>query len=546
MNIQLPTKKGQPNTDPTIEFQQLVVIGANGSGKTRFGSNIEERHFKNCHRISAQKSLSMPNRVSTKSKDNAESEFLYGGWMDSNPEYYKTQGWKQSRWNNNLNTFLLNDYEKLMVLLHTEEFEEALNFKEGRGSKPITKLDRVQKIWEQVLPHRKLIKRAGIIEAYPVNEEAKVYNASEMSDGERVVFYLIGEVVCVPANSIIIIDEPEMHIHKSLIKTLFDLIEIERPDCAFIYLTHDIDFAFTRHNATKVWAKTYEGNNVWDYEILNEEMPIPEQLYLEVLGSRKPVIFLEGDDSSIDYKIYEQVYGEYTLKPLGSCEKVIHSVKSFNEQNGFHHIQSFGIIDKDRRPTEEIPKLNSKSIWVLDVAEAENLLLLENIIKSLATHMGKSPDDVFNEVKNNILAFFAGQLEAQIMLHYKELLRKELFSLANFASKNIADTIAEVDGLYAGINKQQLYDGIKVEFEAVVNTNNYNSALRLFNLKNALIPQSKVCELTGIKNKEEYLKLILTLLKKKDAVSDLIKAEIDSRVIKTAHNRVDGLTACKR
>lgn len=536
MNIQLPTKKGQPNTNPNIEFGQLVLVGANGAGKTRFGSRIEQLYLGRTHRISAQKSLTLPFEVSPKSKVRAEKEFHYGYYWDRHDEQQQIEQKLGNRWGGKLNTFLLDDYEKLMVLLHTEEYEESLNFKEGRREKPTTKLDRVQRIWEAVLPHRKLLKRAGIIETYPTGDEQNKYNASEMSDGERVIFYLVGEVVCAPINSIIIIDEPEMHIHKSIIKTLYDLIENERPDCAFVYLTHDIDFAFSRQNAIKIWAKSFEGNDVWDYEILDEAMPIPEQLYLEVLGSRKPVIFLEGDDSSIDYKIYEQVYGEYTLKPLGSCEKVIHSVKSFNEQNGFHHIQSFGIIDKDRRPTEEIPKLNSKSIWILDVAEAENLLLLENIIKSLATHMGKNPDEVFNEVKNNILAFFAGQLEAQIMLHYKELLRKELFTLANFTSKNIADTIAEVDGLYTGINKQQIYDSIKVEFEAVVNTNDYNTALRLFNLKNALIPQSKVCELTGIKNKEEYLKLVLTLLKKKDAVSDLIKAEIDGRVIKTAHN----------
>ena len=66
MNIQLPNKKGILNSSPNINFEQLVVIGANGSGKTRFGSNIEERYFQNCHRISAQKSLSMPIRVSTK------------------------------------------------------------------------------------------------------------------------------------------------------------------------------------------------------------------------------------------------------------------------------------------------------------------------------------------------------------------------------------------------------------------------------------------------------------------------------------------------
>jgi ABC-type branched-subunit amino acid transport system ATPase component len=533
MNIQLPTKKGEPNTDPTIEFQQLVLVGANGSGKTRFGSRIEEKYIGQTHRISAQKSLTFPSHVSPTSRERAEIAFTYGNYYDhfkNDSQYPSTK--IGNRWGGNLNTSLLNDYDKLLVLLHTEEYEESLSFKEGRISKPTTKLDKVQKIWEAVLPHRKLHKSAGVIQTFPTGDESNKYNASEMSDGERVIFYLIGEVVCARPNAIIIIDEPEMHIHKSLIKTLFDLIELERPDCAFIYLTHDIDFAFTRQNAIKIWAKSYVSTNLWDYEILNEEMPIPEQLYLEVLGSRKPVIFLEGDNSSIDYEIYEQVFSEFTLKPLGSCEKVIHSVKSFNEQNGFHHINSFGIIDRDRRQQIEITKLIEKNIWVLDVAEAENLLLLENIVKTLATHMGKNADDVFNEVKNNITSFFRSQLEPQIILHYKEVLKREFYNLTNFVSKNIADSILEIDSLYASIDKQNIYDNIKTEFETVLNNNDYNSILRLFNLKNALIPQSKVCELTGIKNKEEYRKLILTLLKKKDATSTLISVEIDSRIIK--------------
>ena len=54
-----------------------------------------------------------------------------------------------SRWGQNPNTFLLNDYDKLMVLLHTEEYEESIKFKEEykprqRKKKPITKLDRIR------------------------------------------------------------------------------------------------------------------------------------------------------------------------------------------------------------------------------------------------------------------------------------------------------------------------------------------------------------------------------------------------------------------
>jgi ABC-type cobalamin/Fe3+-siderophores transport system ATPase subunit len=533
MNIQLPSKKGTPNANPTIDFDQLVIIGANGAGKTRLGSRIEQTYLGQTHRISAQKSLTFPSFVSPTSKSRAGIEFKYGGYYAHFTEESQYLNQKvQARWGGNINTSLLNDFDKLLVLLHTEEYEDSLSFKEGRIDKPTTKLDRVQKIWEEVLPHRKLLKSAGVIETYPTDNPANTYNATEMSDGERVIFYLIGEVICAEQNSIIIIDEPEMHIHKSLIKTLFDLIEIERPDCSFIYLTHDIDFAFTRQNAVKIWAKSYEGNDVWDYEILDETSPIPEQLYLEVLGSRKPIIFLEGESSSIDYEIYEQVYDGHTLKPLGSCNKVIQVVNAFNEQKEFHHIDSFGIVDRDRRQHGDVVNLNAKGIWVLDVAEAENLLLLESIVKSVASHMGKDAGPVFAQVKQNLIDFFRNQLELQILLHFKEVLRRDFMSLTNFPSRTIADVITEIDGLYYAINKQALFDNVKAEFDNVLANNDYNSVLRLFNLKNALIPNSNVCDLTGVRNKEEYLSLVITLLKKKDSVSQTIKVEIDSKIIK--------------
>ncbi len=533
MNIQLPTKKGQSDPAPSIEFNQLVIIGANGAGKTRFGSDIEKRYNQKTLRISAQKSLTMPDFVSTKSKEAAENEFLYGMRDQGDLDWYKEVGWLHNRWGNKLNTHLLNDYGQLMTLLHSEEYEQSLFFKENGGPKPITKLDRIQLIFEKVLPHRKIIKKAGVIETYPsCGTKDNRYNASEMSDGERVIFYLVGEAVCAPQDAIVIIDEPEMHIHKSLVKKLFDLIEIERPDCAFIYLTHDIDFAFTRQEATKIWAKSYEENDVWDYEILDEQSPIPQQLYLEVLGSRKPIIFLEGDNSSIDYELYEQLFSSsHTIKPLGSCEKVIQTVKAFNEQSGFHNLKSYGIIDRDRRPDTDISKLNDKNIWVLNVAEVENLLLEENIVKTIAVHMGCDPNNVCKEVKNNLIDFFKDQIENQIILHFKEILRRKYLEITNFTKKDIASVISEIDSLYTTIDKQAIYNEIKNEFECVIVNNDYNAILRLFNLKNALIPRSKVCELTGIRNREGYLKLVLTLLKRNDDISSVIQDAIKEKII---------------
>ena len=122
MNIQLPNKKGTPNSTPNIDFEQLVVVGANGSGKTRFGFNIEEKYLGKTHRISAQKSLSFPKEVSPKSMERAKREFFFGVYYEPKHEHLHVSQKTQNRWGNNPNTFLLNDFDKLLVYLHTEEY----------------------------------------------------------------------------------------------------------------------------------------------------------------------------------------------------------------------------------------------------------------------------------------------------------------------------------------------------------------------------------------------------------------------------------------
>lgn len=525
--IKLPPKKGENEVE--IEFDQLVIIGANGAGKTRFGSWIEMNNYEHVHRISAQKSLSMPFAVRSNSIDIAQDDLIYGT-HNENRDWLKRQGKKSNRWNNNLNTSLLNDYDQLMVLLHSEEYEKSLLYKDEGGDKPITKLDRIQSIFESVFPHRKVFKRAGVIEVYPTGQKESKYNGSEMSDGERCIFYLTGEVLCAPSNSIIIIDEPEMHIHTSLINHFFDLLEAERPDCPFVYLTHNIDFAFSRQNAKKIWAKSYE-DGVWDYELLSGRSPIPEQLYLEILGSRQPVIFIEGDNSSIDYEIYSQVFSSYTIKYVNSCNKVIQITKSFNDARGFHHIESYGIIDRDRRDDTDINNLVSKNIWVLDVAEAENLLLLEDIVKAVASHMGKEADKVFNIVKQNLITFFSQEIDSQVLLHFREVLSRKYRDIINFNSHTIEDVINEIDASYAGVDKQSIFDSIKKDFQAIVKNNDYYGVLRVFNLKNALVPRSKLCEEIGVRNKDELRSLVISLMKIDDKISYTIKSAIKNSII---------------
>lgn len=534
MIIKLPNRID--NDSIQVDTKSIVVIGANGSGKTRFGTAIENRYSRITHRISAQKSLSMPKEVSPKSKYIAEQEFFCGYYNAILPSDYSQLKFG-NRWGHSPNTFLLNDYKQLMVLLHTEEYEESIKFKDayypGQNlAKPITKLDRVQNIWEYVLPHRELIKKVGYIETHAPSNHSQTYNASEMSDGERVVFYLIGGVLSAPSNSIIVVDEPEMHLHKSIIKKLWDKIELERPDCSFVYLTHDIDFAVSRQDATKIWVKSYNGDK-WDYEILENNAELPEQVYFEILGSREPILFIEGDESSIDYKILQLVFDNYTIKPLGSCQKVFETTKSFNEQSGFHHIQSFGIVDRDRRTDSEFSHIKNPNIWVADVAEIENLLLVEELVKQVASSMMKDPDVIFEKVKSNVISFFSSKIETQALehtLHRVERLLKN--ATDNSKVKKIEKLETSLSSFWETLSTKDIYDKLVARFQTLVDAKNYDEILKVFNNK-GLISNSGVSTLCDLSTKNDaYLNYVLGLLKCNDERAVKIKDSIINKVRK--------------
>ena len=213
---------------------------------------------------------------------------------------------------------------------------------------------------------------------------------------------------------------------------------------------------------------------------------------------------------------------------MGSCTKVIEIVKSFNEQSSFHNIKAYGLIDRDRRNEEEIEKLNSKDIWVLNVAEVENLFLEDNIIKEIASHMGKNSDNVLKEVEKNIYLFFEKEIKNQIRLKFKEVIQKRFYELTQKIS-NDEDIIKQLDSNYNTIDKEKIYDEIKDEFSNYVSSKDYKSILRVFNNK-GLIANSNLCKLTGLDRKEAYIDLVLSLLKKDDGISNTIRKAIINQI----------------
>lgn len=181
--------------DRTINFPELgevsstqsyVLVGANGSGKSHLGAWIEQ-HNDNVLRISAQRALSIPDTINIINEDAAWRKIFYGNPTETNKGYK----WQWGKYTSTL----INDYESVLSSVFSKESNDLRCFKDlcDQGNKPDgyeTIVEKIKKIWTEVLPQRELI-----IEKFEAKAKYKeeLYKAGSMSDGERVCLYLISQ-----------------------------------------------------------------------------------------------------------------------------------------------------------------------------------------------------------------------------------------------------------------------------------------------------------------------------------------------------------------
>ncbi|MBC3213777.1 DUF4435 domain-containing protein [Serratia fonticola] len=462
----------------------IVIVGANGTGKTRLGTwlDLMSPTWEESIRISAQKSLAMPSNVQPHSIDRALNKLLYGsqnGTVDSK---------RGSRWGHDKSAIhFLNDFEELMVYLFSEEMDVNSKYtykareSADRIEPPTTKLAVLKNIWESLLPHRELIVGGAKVETKVKGDDSKIYNSSEMSDGERVVFYLIGECLSAPENGVIIIDEPELHLHKSLQYPLWKKLEETRSDCLFIYITHDVEFAASQSEATKIWLKDYDGKR-WQWVQLNKETDFPEDLLLEILGSRRKVIFVEGDNGSHDLSLYRILFPDHLVVPRGGCAKVISDVKTLRKLPYLLHLDIIGIIDRDRRVDEEIKSLEKEGIYVLSVAEVENLFCVEEVVNLCCEWLARDYNEDIISVRCKILKSLASELENQVSMRVVSEIKFRL-NVLDEKSKGREGIKLTLNSLISRIDVDAIYTEVDDLFKGILNRKNLKEVLKYYNRK---------------------------------------------------------------
>ncbi|MBB6452771.1 ABC-type cobalamin/Fe3+-siderophores transport system ATPase subunit [Salirhabdus euzebyi] len=508
--VKLPGEENQIKIEK-FKTNSLVMIGANGSGKSRLGAWIEQQDLENVHRVSAQRSLIFKDFIELKSYKQSEN-VLFFGEEKGDPNQRKGHRWNWGKYT----TTMVNDFDAaLSAIIAKRNLQNEIFIKEckereleGKPHKkvPITVLDQLYDIWCQIYPHRNIkIEDAQVVVEY--NEDN--YKGIDMSDGERVALYLIAQCLAVPNNKIIIIDEPEVHIHRSIMNRLWKAIEDVRNDCFFIYITHDTQFAASHEYAKKLWVKEYNGQN-WVWEFVNSETELPEQCLLDILGNRKNTIFVEGTEDSFDTAIYREIYNDYYIVPCGSSLNVIEYTKAMNSNNQLHHLKAFGIIDRDFRGDREIEYLRSNDIFVLNIAEVENLFCIEEVLESVNEQFAFQDKDRIEKAKNYVLEErFRNQFSQQLAKAISSQVKYKLTTY-DVSGANIQSIKQKLQNINDYINLNEITSSIQYKYQTILDSKDYSEVLRVFNEKGL---STSIGGYFGVNNKE-YCELILRLLQK--------------------------------
>ncbi|BCE01105.1 AAA family ATPase [Marinicellulosiphila megalodicopiae] len=387
-NTKSDDKYGVNVNQKTMEGKKpIVIIGANGSGKTTFAVKLSKQ--KKCDYIGAHRNISLPDKITMDPYTN-----------DRTKSYSQiTDQQKSHPWG------LANDFKAFSEKFKEEESNIAIKFLRDHKLNPETiapqtRFDIVEKIWAELFPKRKIDFSTNNPTANAAHISKTNFSISRLSAGERAALYLIVRVISAE-EGIIIIDEPEIHFHTQLARLIWDTLENYRQDCRFIYVTHDLHFALTRNNASFIAV-----NNPNDIEIIEYSNILPDSIFQTILGaasfsiSTSKILFCEGTlTNKMDIDFYSKWYNsDIAVIPVESCSRVIQCVEAMTDNNIFSSLKVSGIIDRDYWPDEYFTKFSS-NINVLPYHELESILTHKKIFFAVAESLGNESHEIENKWK---------------------------------------------------------------------------------------------------------------------------------------------------
>lgn len=411
MELSISILSGDPLPMSVKAGEQIFIVGANGSGKSALVQHfITSCGISQFRRIAAHRqtwfhsgNLDFTARTRREFETNSNSwdSQTNARWIDHNPEQKQSAA---------LFDLVSKDNTRYRIIgqhIDDQNLDEAVVF----ASKSVS----IFKQLNDLLGLGTLtvsIKNSKDEEILAQHRDSDLsFSIAQMSDGERAAVIIAANVLTVEPGTVLLIDEPERHLHRSIIEPFLSALFTQREDCSFVVSTHEIALPMANPEARVLLLRScsWQGEQAqaWDAEVLESGADLPEDLKRDVLGARRRILFVEGESSSLDLPLYGGMFPELSVIPKGSCEEVIRAVKGLSGSYEHHHVEAIGLIDKDDRTQVEVNELAQDNVFALEVCSAESLYYCSDAIEAVACRqaesLGRNPKAMLKAAKQNAL-----------------------------------------------------------------------------------------------------------------------------------------------
>ena len=361
------------------------------------------------------------------------------------------------------------------------------------------------------------------------HENGAIFGIEQMSDGERNAMIMASQVITAERGCVLLIDEPERHLHRAIIVSFLKALFEHREDCVFIISTHEVALPAANPDAEVLMLRSCqwgtEDCESWDAVHLDSTSRLPEELKLAILGSREKILFVEGESTSMDCPIYTALFPDISVRPMGDCKEVIRAVRVLRKTQDRHHIEVFGLIDLDNRTDENVAELEDDGIFALDVYSVEGLYYCSEVIGAVARQQAESldgrdadqlikvaEDEAFKELNNN-----KDKLDERMAEYRCD--RRILLNLAD--GKSIQDKKVE----RKSISIDAIYHEALAEYKKAVTSRDLNKLVARYPLRD-----SRVFEVIGnaleCRNRHVYQSMVIARIKKDDELKGSLKKKL--------------------
>ena len=506
--------------------EMLFVLGANGAGKSSLIHRFKTQNLEKCLKISAHRQTWMNSDTidMTPSAKLETEKYIQSDDQQSHSRYRDNHA--ASRTNMTM-CGLINAENKHAREIAKLFFKRKINEVDPDlyAQAPISEINDL--FCQSNIPISLKIQDGERLMAS--KENGPEYSAAELSDGERNALLIAGDILTAPEARLIIVDEPERHLHRSIIAPLLGQLFKRRADCGFVISTHDHDLPLEFEKARTLLLRSckFNGSQVetWEADELSADAPIDDVIKRDLLGARRKILFIEGTESSLDKPLYSLIFPMVSVIPKGTCRDVEQAVLGCRAAEELHWLRAFGIADGDGFTEDQIKTKREQGVYTLPSYSVEAIYYHPKVMEWIANRQHE-----LNGKDAGLLYQSALKVAIEAVAPYTERLTKNVSK--KIVRKLIIDQIPNDDVLLSGYkldivnNSKNIHQRKKDEVNTALDNENWEKFLKECPIRETPA-RNQIARALGFQKIDDYELSVRRLLVSNDDALNFVRGLFD-------------------